>query len=158
MPPRLKDEIDEFNSWVYDLVNNGVYKTGFAGTQAAYEANVFPLFEALDRIEAHMSQPGHSPYLFGDHITEADIRLYVTMIRFDAAYVTIFRCNLRMVRYAYPKIDLWLRTLYHDVSEKTNGGAFKNTTDFDIIKKGYAVVKGIPTPVGPLPHILPLEG
>jgi len=158
LPPQLKDEIEEFNSWVYDLINNGVYKTGFAGTQAAYEANVFPLFEVLDRIEAHMSQPGHSPYLFGNHITEADIRLYVTMIRFDAAYVTIFRCNLRMVRFAYPKIDKWLRTIYWDVGEKTNGGAFKKTTDFDIIKKGYAVVKGIPTPVGPLPHILPLEG
>lgn len=88
----------------YDTINNGVYKTGFATTQAAYEEHVYPLFKGLDRLEEHLSQPEHQPYLFGEHITEADIRLFPTMVRFDTAYYNTFRCNLKMIRYEYPKV------------------------------------------------------
>lgn len=129
-PPHLRSEIDEMNDWIYDTVNNGVYKTGFATSQAAYEEHVYAVFKSLDRLEAHLSEPEHQPYLFGDHITEADIRLYPTIVRFDVAYFTIFKCNLRMVRYEYPKIDQWLRRLYWESGSATNGGAFKKTTHF----------------------------
>jgi glutathionyl-hydroquinone reductase len=91
-PEHLRMEIDEMNQWVYHTVNNGVYKTGFATTQEAYESNLYPLFESLDRLEDHLSKPGHSPFLFGENITEADIRLYTTLIRFDVAYYNIFKC------------------------------------------------------------------
>lgn len=132
-PAHLRSEIDTMNEWVYDTINNGVYKSGFASTQEAYEINVYQLFKSLDRIEEHLSQSGHHPYLFGENITEADIRLYTTMIRFDAAYYPIMGCNLKMIRYDYPRIHDWLRNLYWDESNKTNGGAFKNTTQFDTV-------------------------
>lgn len=74
-PERLRGEIEEMNEWVYNTVNNGVYKTGFATSQEAYEANLYPLFESLDRLEDILAKHG-KPYLFGDHITEADVRLY----------------------------------------------------------------------------------
>jgi putative glutathione S-transferase len=128
----LRKEIDDMNEWVYNLINNGVYKTGFAGTQEAYDANVYPLFQALDRIEEHLGRPEYpGPYLFGEHITEADIRLFPTIIRFDPAYYHIFRCNLKTIRFEYPNIERWLRSLYWDESEVTNGGAFKKTTHFE---------------------------
>ncbi|KAL2872267.1 haloacid dehalogenase, type II [Aspergillus lucknowensis] len=165
-PAHLRKEIDEMNEWVYNRINNGVYKTGFATTQEAYEANLYPLFEALDRVEAHLAQPGHQPYLFGEHITEADIRLYTTIARFDVAYYLIFRCNLGMIRHDFPLIDRWYRRLYHDESERTRGGVFKKTTFFDVYKFGYLVAvgkkQGVDTsqlviPAGPKPAILPLE-
>lgn len=131
-PPHLRDEIEAMNDWVYDTVNNGVYKTGFASSQHAYEDNVFPLFKSLDRLEEHLGASDHQPYLFGKTITEADIRLYTTIARFDVAYFTIFKCNLKMIRYEYPNLHLWFRRLYWDESEVTKG-AFKKTTFFDIV-------------------------
>lgn len=164
LPDALKPEIDAMNDWVYHTVNNGVYKCGFAATQEAYEANLFPLFASLDRLEAHLSQPEHQPFLFGEHITEADIRLYTTMARFDVAYVNIFMCNLKMIRHDYPHLHKWLRTLYWDTSARTNHGVFKNTTFFDVYKFGYMNAKGRLTgntiavlPKGPLPDMLPLD-
>lgn len=130
-PEHLRAEIDAMNEWVYPLINNGVYKTGFATTQQAYEANVHPLFEALDRVEDHLAQPGHQPFLFGEHVTEADVRLYTTIARFDVAYYLLFRCNLKMIRHDYPRIHLWFRRLYFDKSEETRGGVFGRTTFFD---------------------------
>ena len=87
-PADKKQEIDAMNEWVYHNVNNGVYKTGFASTQEAYEEALQPLFEGLDKLEDHLSQPGHWPYLFGEHITEADIRLFPTLMRFDTVLTT----------------------------------------------------------------------
>ncbi|KAJ5084264.1 hypothetical protein NUU61_008843 [Penicillium alfredii] len=136
-PDHLRGEIDAMNAWVYPQINNGVYKTGFATTQTAYEENIYPLFEALDRIEAHLAQPGHRPFLFGKHITEADIRLYTTIARFDVAYYLIFRCNLKMIRHDYPRIDQWYRRLYYDKSDETHG-AFRQTTFFDIVSACYS--------------------
>ncbi|KAI9739555.1 MAG: hypothetical protein M1834_006271 [Cirrosporium novae-zelandiae] len=88
-PEHLRKEIDEMNEWVYDTVNIGVYKTGLAKTQEGYDANVYRLFKSLDRLEEHLGQPGHGPFLFGESITEADIRLYATIGRFDVAYYTL---------------------------------------------------------------------
>jgi hypothetical protein len=133
LPEHLRKDIDTMNAWVYDDLNNGVYKTGFAQTQEAYEQHVYPVFKALDRLEEHLGQPGHGPYLFGDHITEADIRVYPTVLRFDVAYYTIFKCNLKMIRYEYPRLHDWMRRLYWDETETTNGGAFKSTVDFQAV-------------------------
>ncbi|KAL2842935.1 glutathione S-transferase [Aspergillus pseudoustus] len=163
-PAHLREQIDEMNAWVYDRINNGVYKTGFATTQEAYEANLYPLFEALDRVEAHLARQDHHPYLFGEHITEADIRLYTTIARFDVAYYLIFKCNLGMIRHDYPLIDAWYRRLYYDESERTRRGVFKKTTFFDVYKFGYLVSlgkkQGVDTsqlviPAGPKPAVLP---
>jgi len=138
LPDSLKPQIEEMNDWVYNNINNGVYKCGFAGSQEAYEENLYLLFEGLDRVEEHLSKPGHHPYLFGENITEADIRLFTTVVRFDAAYYTSFRCNLRMIRHDYPKMHDWLRRLYWDESERTNGGAFKKTTKFDVVSDAFS--------------------
>lgn len=129
-PERLREEIDKMNEWVYNTVNNGVYKTGFATTQDAYEANLYPLFESLDRLESHLGEARHQPYLFGEYVTEADIRLYTTMIRFDVAYYNIFMCNLKMIRHDYPRLSRWLRYLYWDGGKTVNGHAFKDTVYF----------------------------
>ena len=167
-PSQLQKEIDEMNEWVYNTVNNGVYKCGFSATQEAYDANVYPLFKSLDRLESHLSEPSHQPYLFGQYITEADIRLYTTMARFDVAYYNIFNCNLKMIRHDYPLLSRWLRNLYWDESETTNGGVFKHTTYFDVYKYGYLKAKGrqmhggsdvgwpVILPRGPNPDIEPL--
>ncbi|KAF2680202.1 glutathione S-transferase [Lentithecium fluviatile CBS 122367] len=158
VPPHLRTEIDTLNAWVYDAVNNGVYKAGFASSQAAYNEHVTRLFQALDRLEYHLSQPGHYPYLFGSYITEADIRLYTTLIRFDVAYYPLFKCNLKMIRLDYTRLHAWLRRLYWSVGSETGGGVFKGTTHFDEIKRGYsAVVNGNSViPIGPNPSIMPL--
>jgi putative glutathione S-transferase len=139
IPSHLRTEIDELNSWVYDTVNNGVYKVGFAASQTAYNEHARNLFLSLDRLEDHLSQPGHGPYLFGEHITEADIRLYTTLIRFDIAYYTLFKCNMKMIRLDYPRLHDWLRRLYWSEGPETAGGIFKNTTHFDIVS--YAAAK-----------------
>lgn len=142
-PEHLRADIDALNEWVYRDVNNGVYKSGFAGSQAAYDENVVALFAGLDRLEAHLGAHGR-PFLFGDHLTEADVRLYTTLVRFDAAYHTVFLCNLKSIRHDYPRLHLWLRRLYWDRSEeRTSGGAFYNTTApwIGLYAAGYAGAK-----------------
>lgn len=111
-PIHLRSDIESMNDWVYNTINNGVYKTGIASTQDAYEEHVFALFKSLDRVEEHLALPDHQPYIFGSHITEADIRLYTTSIRFDPAYHPIFKCNIKMIRHDYPHLHRWLRNLY----------------------------------------------
>jgi len=150
-PTDLRSSIDEINQWVYDTVNNGVYRAGFATTQTAYEAAVVPLFESLDRLEKILQG---KDYLVGDQLTEADVRLFVTIARFDVAYVGRFKCNLRTIRDGYPALHLWLRKLYWNIP------AFKDTCDFKHIKTGYYTTRfdsePYIVPMGPLPNILPL--
>ncbi|PKX99404.1 ubiquitin-activating enzyme E1 [Aspergillus novofumigatus IBT 16806] len=155
-PPALRSEIDATNDWIYNDVNNGVYKSGFATTQEAYEKAVTTLFTSLDRIEAHLSKDANSPYFFGSSITEVDIRLFTTIIRFDPVYVQHFKCNIRDIRSGYPAIHRWVRHLYWDVP------AFRETTDFEHIKKHYTkshkqINQFAITPVGPVPDILPKD-
>lgn len=159
-PDELKSEIDDINSWVYTDVNNGVYKSGFATTQEAYESNVVPLFKALDRLEAILAKQKKeksSEFLVGKQLTEADIRLFTTIVRFDPVYQTHFKCNVRDIRAGYPNLNRWLKHLYwqYDV------GAFQETTDFKSIKHHY--YQSHPgnnphriVPVGPQPDIEPM--
>jgi putative glutathione S-transferase len=107
-PVALRAEIDQLNERIYDTVNNGVYKCGFATTQQAYEEALTPLFETLDWLEERLSR---QRYLAGDHLTEADWRLFTTLVRFDAVYVGHFKCNLRRI-VDYPNIWGYLRELY----------------------------------------------
>jgi putative glutathione S-transferase len=99
-PEPLRAEIDAVNARVYETVNNGVYRSGFATTQEAYEEAVIPLFESLDWLEARLD--GHD-WLVGDRLTEADIRLFATLVRFDAIYHGHFKCNLRRIQ-DYPRL------------------------------------------------------
>ncbi|KAI1500236.1 glutathione S-transferase [Biscogniauxia marginata] len=136
-PEKLRREIDEMNEWVYNTVNNGVYKIGFAGKQEAYDEHIYPLFESLDRLEAILGD--NRPFLLGDHITDADVRLYTTLARFDVAYHSVFLCNLKYIRHDYPRLHLWLRRLYWDQGEATNGAFYKTTAPWiGLYATGYA--------------------
>lgn len=125
-PPAFRAEIDEVNGWVYDRVNNGVYKAGFATSQQAYEEAYDALFEALDRLDARL---GERRWLVGDRATEADWRLFTTLVRFDAVYFGHFKCNERRIA-DYPSLSGYLRELYQwpGVAE---------TVDFARIKQHY---------------------
>ncbi|KAF1993210.1 hypothetical protein P154DRAFT_583034 [Amniculicola lignicola CBS 123094] len=155
-PEHLRKEIEEMNEWVYNDVNNGVYKSGFATTEEAYTKAVKQLFTSLDRLESHLST-STTPYLLSSPtVTEADVRLYTTIVRFDAVYVQHFKTNIRDIRSGYPHLHKWLRHLYWDYP------AFKDTTEFEHIKyhytKSHAQINPFAvTPVGPLPDILGKE-
>lgn len=168
-PPKLQSQIDDFNEWVYNNINNGVYKSGFAENPAIYESEVTNVFTHLDKVESILKknyqelESKYSDknsilehyYAVGDQLTEADVRLYTTIVRFDPVYVQHFKCNFRTIRDGYPYINLWLRNLYW------NHDAFKLTTDFDHIKLHYTRSHsrinplGI-TPLGPKPDIIDL--
>ncbi|WP_336972854.1 glutathione S-transferase family protein [Alcaligenes sp. PF14] len=107
-PAELLGEIDQINAHVYDTVNNGVYKAGFARSQAAYDTAVHALFDSLDGLEARLSQ---QRYLTGTQLTEADWRLFTTLIRFDPVYVGHFKCNLRRL-IDYPNLWNYMLELY----------------------------------------------
>ena len=107
-PPELAETIEALNARIYDTVNNGVYKAGFATTQAAYDAAVGPLFESLDWLESHL---GQNRYLAGARVTEADWRLFTTLIRFDPVYHLHFKCNQRRL-IDYPALWAYTRELY----------------------------------------------
>ena len=108
LPAELLAEIDTVNEFVYSAVNNGVYKAGFATTEAAYKEAVITLFDALDTLESRLVD---QRYLLGDMITEADWRLFTTLVRFDAVYVGHFKCNIRRI-VDYPNLWGYLRDLY----------------------------------------------
>jgi len=107
-PPPLRPEIDALNQRIYDTVNNGVYRAGFATSQAPYRAAVTALFETFDALEARLAR---QRYLLGDRLTEADWRLFPTLARFDAVYYGHFKCNLRHL-YEYPALWDYARALY----------------------------------------------
>lgn len=125
-PEQLRAAIDEVNEWVYHDINNGVYKTGFARTQAAYEKNFNKLFAALDKAEQILSK---QRYIAGNVITEADWRLFTTLIRFDSVYHTHFKCNLRLLK-EYENI-------YHYMLELYQFGDIASTVHMPHIKRHY---------------------
>ena len=128
-PVARRDEIDEVAAWVYQDVNNGVYRCGFAGSQASYERAYARLFAALDRLEERLTG---QRYLVGDTITEADVRLFTTLARFDAVYHGHFKCN-RQKLVEFPALWAYARDLF-----QTPG--FGDTVDFDHIKRHYYCV------------------
>jgi putative glutathione S-transferase len=117
-PAEMRDDIEEVNARIYDTVNNGVYKSGFATTQAAYDVAVAPLFESLDWLEARLSE---GRYLMGDKMTEADWRLWTTLVRFDNVYHLHFKCNRKRIM-DYPNLWGFTRELYQvaGVAETVN--------------------------------------
>jgi glutathionyl-hydroquinone reductase len=125
-PQELRTEIDALNERVYADVNNGVYRCGFAPSQEAYDRAVVALFSRLDELETRLAG---SRYLFGERITEADVRLWVTLVRFDTVYVTHFKANLRRL-VDFPNLWAYARDLYRLP-------AFGGTTNFDHIKRHY---------------------
>ena len=125
-PQALQSQIDDINTLVYDNINNGVYRCGFATTQEAYEAAYQTLFAALDKMESILSQ---SRYLVGDRITEADWRLFTTLIRFDAVYHGHFKCNRQRIE-DFPNIKEFVRELYQ-------WPGVKETVNFEHIKGHY---------------------
>jgi putative glutathione S-transferase len=125
-PEHLRKDIDALNGLIFRDVNNGVYRAGFARSQEAYEEAYGDLFARLDEFEARL---GKNRYLFGEALTDSDVRLYVTLARFDAAYYNAFRCNRRRIK-DYPNLWRYARDLYAIP-------AFGNNTDFDHIKQHY---------------------
>ena len=143
-PSDLAAEIDAFNPWLYDSLNNGVYKAGFASSQLAYEEAVEGVFRSLDTLEDRLGDG--RPYLFGDRLTESDIRLFVTTVRFDAAYHGLFKTNLRRIAdYAY---------IQRHLSRVAQIPGIAETVDMHHIKTGYYSIKALNpsgiVPVGPL--------
>jgi glutathionyl-hydroquinone reductase len=143
-PAAHRAEIDELNELIYENVNDGVYRAGFATAQRAYEKAAYRLFEVLDALDDRLSD---RRYLFGAHALETDWRLFVTLVRFDAVYYGHFKCNLRRI-IDYPNLSGYLRDLY-----QIDGVA--QTVNFDHIKRHYYVTHDDinPTrivPIGPL--------
>ena len=139
-PAPLRGEIDAVNARVYDTVNNGVYKAGFATTQQAYEAAVRPLFETLDWLEDHL---GQRDWLVGDQLTEADIRLFTTLVRFDPVYHGHFKCNLRRIA-DYP-------ALHRFTARMMDIPGVADTVHFDHIKRHYYESHPTINPTGIVP-------
>ncbi|WP_419735572.1 glutathione S-transferase family protein [Pseudomonas sp. COR18] len=139
-PQALRPVVDEWNERIYPAVNNGVYRAGFATSQSAYETAFDALFVELDQLERHLSQ---HRYLAGEYLTEADVRLFTTMIRFDAVYHGHFKCNLRRIA-DYPNLSNWLREMYQwpGVGE---------TVDFTHIKGHYYASHRTINPTGVVP-------
>ena len=142
-PEKDRAEIDELNELIYDTVNNGVYKSGFATTQGAYEEAVYPLFKTLDRLEQRLAG---QRYLVGDQPTEADWRLLPTLLRFDLVYFGHFKCNIRRLR-DYPNLWDYTRDLYQMPG-------IAQTCNFDHAKSHYygshdTINPHLIVPVGP---------
>lgn len=130
-PTNLRPEIDALNAEIYDRLNNGVYKAGFASTQGAYDEAVAGVFSMLDRLEDRLI----APFLFGDSITETDLRLFVTLIRFDAAYHGLFKTNHKRIA-DYPRLSSYMERVL-----RLPG--VRETVDLDHIKAGYYSIKAL---------------
>ncbi|WDE07400.1 glutathione S-transferase family protein [Thalassomonas viridans] len=139
-PQALAQEIDELNGYIFHHINNGVYKAGFARTQAAYDEAVTGLFTALEVLELRLARQS---YLLGEEITEADWRLLPTLVRFDVGYFSAFKCNLKMLR-DYPNLSRYLKALY-----RVPGVA--QTVDLDIYRAGYHSKSPLRNPHGIVP-------
>jgi putative glutathione S-transferase len=139
-PESLRGEIDELNAFIYPNINNGVYRAGFATTQEAYEEAWYDVFNALDRIDARLAG---RRYLAGDSLTEADIRLFTTLIRFDAVYFGHFKCNRRRIE-DYPNLRGYVRDIYQQP------GVAK-TVDIPFIKRHYYSSHRTINPTGIVP-------
>lgn len=140
-PAALRSEIDALNERIYPRVNNGVYRAGFATTQEAYDEAFDELFAELDHLEQLL---GERRYLAGEYLTEADIRLFTTLIRFDAVYHGHFKCNLRRLE-DYPNLSNWLRELYQ-------WPGIAETVDFIHIKSHYYASHKTINPTGIVPR------
>ncbi len=139
-PEPLRSAIDHWNDRIYPRVNNGVYRAGFATSQSAYEEAYTELFEELDLLDAHLAG---QRYLVGDALTEADIRLFTTLIRFDAVYHGHFKCNRQRLE-DYPYLSAYVRDIYQLPS-------VAQTVDFDHIKRHYYASHDTINPTGVVP-------
>jgi len=139
-PAALRGEIDALNAVIYEKVNNGVYRCGFARSQQAYETACRALFATLDELERRLAA---ARYLVGQRLTEADVRLFVTLVRFDAVYHGHFKCNLRRIE-DYPNLSGYLRDLYQR-------RGFRDTVDLEAIKRGYYAGQPQVNPTGIVP-------
>jgi putative glutathione S-transferase len=139
-PKELQNQIDEINNFVYDTINNGVYKAGFATSQKVYDDEVSKLFYALDILEDKLDK---QRYLVGNILTEADIRLFTTLVRFDAVYVGHFKCNIQRIA-DYHNLTNYLRDLY-----QIDG--FGDTINMAHIKKHYYMSHKTINPTGIIP-------
>lgn len=142
-PKALRPEIDALNDAIYPSLNNGVYRAGFATTQTAYNEAYGDVFAMLDQLEARLD--GRGPFLFGSHLTETDIRLFVTLVRFDAAYYGLFKCNKHRIA-DYPHLSAYMAKVLAIPG-------VRQTVNIDHIKRGYYSIKtlnpnGI-VPIGP---------
>ena len=140
VPDQWLEEIDTVNDFVYHRINNGVYKAGFATKQEVYEEEVAALFEALDQMEERLAD---QDYLVGNRLTEADIRLFTTLVRFDAVYFGHFKCNLKPLT-AYPNLWAYTKRIY-----QLPGMA--QTVNFDHIKRHYYGSHKTINPTGVIP-------
>ncbi len=148
-PVKLQQAIDQFNASIYDALNNGVYRAGFASSAQAYHEAVEDIFKCLNKLELHFTQ---HEYALGTLLTESDIRLFVTLVRFDVAYVGLFKTNLKMIK-DYPHLSSYLKRLLQIK-------AFANNTYIDHIKAGYYSIKALNpsqiVPAGPDLDWLPI--
>lgn len=152
-PPDLEAGIDALNAYIYPRLNNGVYRAGFATTQIAYDEAFGDVFAALDALDSRLAAGG--PYLFGERFTETDIRLFVTLVRFDAAYHGLFKCNLRRIA-DYPALSAYLARVL-------SLAGVRETVSIDHIKRGYYSIRSLNpsgiVPLGPdLPGLDPAAG
>jgi putative glutathione S-transferase len=142
-PEELRPEIDAWNERIYPALNNGVYRAGFATTQAAYEEAYHSVFAMLDEMEQHL---GSRKFLAGERLTEADIRLFVTLVRFDVAYHGLFKCNRKRIA-DYPALSAYL-------SRMLSIREIRETVNIDHIKQGYYSIRALNpngiVPLGPL--------